>query len=216
MEKVTLYIETYDGAKTVTLDEELSIGRTDAANIVLGDAGLSRVNTTFFRDEDLVFVVDENSTNGTFVNGESVSGQPRQIFNGDRIKIGTETRIRVEIGQPSSVRQPPSVTDNNLSQAANSGQQTTGMPPQPNPKPAIPNPQSNASSPPPMLLFAAVGSTLLIAFFGIAAYLVVSRYEISASNSTANQRRRELPLPPRFRFASLTRSAAANWKIWTN
>ena len=67
MKNVTLHIETYDGAKTVTLEDETSFGRTDAAKIVLGDSGLSRLNTSFFRDEDAIFVVDENSTNGTFV-----------------------------------------------------------------------------------------------------------------------------------------------------
>jgi hypothetical protein len=49
MQIVTLYIETYGGEKTVRLDEEVTIGRTDAAQIVLGDTGLSRLNTTFFR-----------------------------------------------------------------------------------------------------------------------------------------------------------------------
>ncbi len=85
MQIVTLYIESYGDSKTVTLDEEISFGRTDAANIVLGDGGLSRLNTTFFRDEEAIFVVDENSTNGTFVNGERISGRPRQIFDGDKI-----------------------------------------------------------------------------------------------------------------------------------
>lgn len=62
MEKVSLHIETYDDARSVALDEEISIGRTSAADIVLSDGGLSRLNTTFFRDEDAIFVVDENST----------------------------------------------------------------------------------------------------------------------------------------------------------
>ena len=97
MKNVTLHIQNYDGKQSVALDDETSFGRTDAARVVLGDGGLSRLNTTFFRDEDAVFVVDENSTNGTFVNGAKVSGAPRQIFDGDQIKIGSETQIRVEI-----------------------------------------------------------------------------------------------------------------------
>jgi hypothetical protein len=174
MKTVTLYIESYDGTKTVALDEEISIGRTDAANIVLGDGGLSRLNTTFFRDEDLVFVVDENSTNGTFVNGERVAGRPRQIFNGDRIKIGSDTQIRVEIGQPSAVsRQPSPKAENSQPQTANSSQPIATEAPKPNPK----------SDAPPMILLAAVGSMFLIVFLGIAAYVVVSRYETIASNS---------------------------------
>jgi vacuolar-type H+-ATPase subunit E/Vma4 len=48
MKKVTLEIENSFERKTVSLDEELSVGRTSAAHLVISDAGLSRVNSTFF------------------------------------------------------------------------------------------------------------------------------------------------------------------------
>lgn len=85
--------------KSVTVENELSVGRTDQANVVLDDNGLSRLNTTFFVDEGRLLVVDENSTNGTFVNGERISGPPQILKNGDRLKIGTYTEIAVEIGE---------------------------------------------------------------------------------------------------------------------
>ena len=50
--KVTLHIEGPNDSRTVPLGEELSIGRTDLADLVLDDAGLSRKNTTFFIDDD--------------------------------------------------------------------------------------------------------------------------------------------------------------------
>ena len=102
MKNVTLYIESYDGRKPSRSMKKFPSGAPMPRRFVLGDGGLSRLNTTFFRDEDLVFVVDENSTNGTFLNGERISGQPRQVSNGDRIKIGTETTIRIEIGEKNS------------------------------------------------------------------------------------------------------------------
>lgn len=171
MKKVTLYIENLDGKKTVSLDEEISVGRTDAAGIVLGDGGLSRLNTTFFRDEDSVFVVDENSTNGTFVNGERISGAPRQIFDGDRVKIGSETIIRVEIGEKSAADQSPTMnrsfeTEKTKSQISNPSPPKIQSPNQ--------NPSQNSM---PMVLIAAVGSMLLIIFLGISGYLIASRYE---------------------------------------
>ena len=95
---VTLHIDGPFGSKTVTLADELSIGRTELAQLVLDDSGLSRVNTTFFVDGDEVFVADENSLNGTFLNGEKVEGRPRRLADGDQIRIGSDTRIRVEIG----------------------------------------------------------------------------------------------------------------------
>ncbi len=66
------------------------------AQVVLGDGQLSRLHATIFRDGDSVFVADENSLNGTFVNGERVSGEKR-LQNGDEIRLGSESFIFVEI-----------------------------------------------------------------------------------------------------------------------
>lgn len=81
-------------SKTVSVDDELSIGRTELADIVLDDSGLSRKNTTFFIDDGELLVADENSTNGTFVNGTRIS-RPQIVRSGDVIKIGTDTTITV-------------------------------------------------------------------------------------------------------------------------
>lgn len=76
MRTVTLHIVSAYSSKTVDVGEELSIGRTDAAGLVLDDTGLSSKNSTIFRDGDTVLIADENSTNGTFLNGKKVSGPP--------------------------------------------------------------------------------------------------------------------------------------------
>ena len=192
MKNVTLHIETYDGAKTVTLEDETSFGRTDAAKIVLGDSGLSRLNTSFFRDEDAVFVVDENSTNGTFVNGEKIASRPHQIFNGDRIKIGSQTNIRVEIGDiATGSRQSREAFGSQIpEQSSTKDRETNTEVPKPNPKPQIPNPKSD--SPPMMLIIAAAGSTLLILFLAIAAYLIFGNSESVSGNKKKNQNRKIL------------------------
>lgn len=107
MKKVVLHIDSEGEHREVTLKDEISIGRTDSAQIVLPDSGLSRVNTTIFRDGDEVFVVDENSTNGTFLNGERVFENPRQINDRDEITLGNETLIYVEIYAEKSVAAAP-------------------------------------------------------------------------------------------------------------
>ena len=185
MKNVTLQIETYDGVKTIKIDDETSIGRTDSARVVLGDSGLSRLNTSFFRDEDAVFVVDENSTNGTFVNGEKISSRPHRIFDGDRIKIGSETNIRVEIRDfqakiPDSKFQIPDSEPKN--QAAEDRRPKTEIP-----KPNSAVPESDSS---PLLIIAAAGSTLLILFVAIAAYLIVGRNESNAAGKKPNPNRK--------------------------
>lgn len=106
MKKVTLYITNQNESQTLDLEKELSIGRANLARIVLDDAGLSRLNTTIFRDGDEVLIVDENSTNGTFVNKERIYGAPRPLKNGDKINIGTHTNIYVEIADSRPVAPP--------------------------------------------------------------------------------------------------------------
>ncbi len=161
MKKVTLYIETAGDTKTVEIEDEISIGRTSTSKIVLDDVGLSRLNTTFFRDGDTVFVVDENSLNGTFVNGEKISNQPHRIFDGDIIKIGSETHIRVETVQsPKSEVQSPNFIEPPKSteqRAKDEGQRT--------------------KSKPPFAIIAAVLSTFAIVFFALIGILIASRYE---------------------------------------
>lgn len=98
----TLHISGPYGTRSIPVDNELSIGRTDLARVVLDDSGLSRVNTSFFIDEGELLVADENSTNGTFINGERIEGRPRVLRNGDRIKVGTYTEILVEIADVAS------------------------------------------------------------------------------------------------------------------
>src|SRR5215217_6809403 len=102
MQKVVLHIENSYERKTVELGEDLTVGRTDLSDLVLEDSGLSRKNTTFFRDGDAVLVADENSTNGTFLNGQRISGPPQELRDGDTLTIGSDTRVRVEIGESSA------------------------------------------------------------------------------------------------------------------
>jgi len=171
--KVTLHIESAYEKREVTVDGEVSIGRSDAAHIVLDDAGLSRKNTTFFIDDGELFVADENSLNGTFLNGEKVSGRPRLLHSGDTLKIGSNTTITVAIGgmqKPArSKGEPPGVPDMPLKDGT------------PNvPQSAIRNPQSEGI---PILLIAAAALTVLIVVLGAAAFIIVS-YAGKGENST--------------------------------
>lgn len=168
MQEIVLRIKTPSEDKTVTLEDELSVGRTDLSQIALDDAGLSRKNTTFFRDGDALFVVDENSLNGTFLNGEKISDAPVRVFDGDEIKLGSETRIQVEIGdKKSEVRSQKSVD-----KATDNAQRTTGT---------ISNPKSKTQDPKPaqpaFLLIAAGASALLIILVAVIALFIAGSYE---------------------------------------
>ncbi|MDQ6788410.1 MAG: FHA domain-containing protein [Acidobacteriota bacterium] len=178
MKKVNLYIETGGEKKTFTLEDELSFGRTNLSRVVLDDAGLSRLNTTFFRDEDLIFVVDEKSTNGTFIGGERISGEPRRVFDGDEITIGSETRIRVEIAEDSKIQIPNSKAKD---------QKLKTETPRPSPQSAAQNPKPKQ---PPYVLIAAVGFTFVIIFFAVIGLVIASRYEGGTGNSKSKPNQR--------------------------
>lgn len=173
MEKVTLHIDAPDGVQTVTLDEELTIGRTAESQLVLADTGLSRRNTTFFRDGDEILVVDEGSTNGTFLNDEPVTSGPRVVHNGDRIRVGSSTTISIRIDDTAS--------------AIPEGKEPTA--PQPvAAAPAAPPVSANADADntAKYLLIAAVGSAVLIVLVAAAALLISSRKQtpIGANSGT--------------------------------
>jgi hypothetical protein len=189
MQKVTLHIEIHSEKRTVLLDEELSIGRTDLAGIMLEDIGLSRINTTFFRDGDAVLVVDEKSLNGTYLNGEKLGERPREIGHGDLVKIGSSTHIRIEIGEREKQKaaEPPSFETSPQHFDIRRGKRIATA----DEKPAQIGGIASVTKRPQFLLIAAGASTFLILIFGLIAYLVVSRKDSGPGNSG----RRDSPPP---------------------
>jgi pSer/pThr/pTyr-binding forkhead associated (FHA) protein len=158
-------------SKTATVDGELSIGRTDQASVPIDDTGLSRVNTTFFIDDGELLVADENSTNGTFVNGERVT-RPRVLRPGDEIKIGSSTVIRLISDQPISAPQKTEVSE------------PAKTPPAQAPTPANQEPQDETDNS-KTILIAAGGLTVLIVFFTIIGIVVVSQQPTPNGNGIA-------------------------------
>lgn len=112
MKAVTLHIDAPDGVREITLEDELSIGRTNESAVIVADSGLSRRNTTIFRDGDDILVVDERSTNGTFLNGEKLDERPRILHDGDTLRLGSSTKITIEAGEkrPSAPVPTPAPT----------------------------------------------------------------------------------------------------------
>jgi pSer/pThr/pTyr-binding forkhead associated (FHA) protein len=81
------------GADLVQLgDDRVTVGRATGNDIVLADdTQVSRVHAVFERLGGTWSVRDVNSRNGTFVNGNRVSGEAR-LSAGDEIRIG-RTRV---------------------------------------------------------------------------------------------------------------------------
>jgi hypothetical protein len=193
--KVTLHIEGPYESREVPLEGELTVGRTELAKLVLDDAGLSRVNTTFFIDEEEVYVADENSLNGTDVNGEKITGRPRKLSNGDEVRIGSNTRIKVSIEGAASYAGYPSPTPKEA-------EPIISPPPSAPPvfsahtQSVIRDPQSK---PFPLVWIAAGALALFIVVFGAAALYFVWQ----GGGGTGGTTSKGVPPTPQIRSGSL-------------
>ena len=81
----------------------LRIGRTPPADVILADSEISRAHCVVALKDEELYVSDLNSTNGTFVDGEKVTGV-RLLPVGSILQVGNrslkhEWRSRIEIEQ---------------------------------------------------------------------------------------------------------------------
>lgn len=162
--KITLHISGPYENRVESVYDELSIGRSGDSDVVIDDTGLSRRNTTFFIDDGELLAADENSTNGTFINGEKLGGRPKPLRNGDLLTLGNGTKVRVEIGEghdTSSVASTPAPASPVQTPAAKS----------------TANAQNTSNAQPssfPMLAVASIMATFAILLFGgVALYLLL-------------------------------------------
>ncbi len=93
-------------------DKALSIGRDPSNDLVLSDSMVSRRHAVLERRGDQYVVRDNNSSNGTMVNGDKVSGD-QELRDGDLIAIGSARLLfQTEPGASGSAPTPiPDVTN---------------------------------------------------------------------------------------------------------
>ena len=109
MLEISLTYSTSEGSREIAIERERTTFGRGEADCRLDDQGLSRVHAAVYRDGDNVWIVDENSTNGSFVNGEKVRGSGTILKNGDRIKIGNHTTMVVRFSDARTAAQPAAV-----------------------------------------------------------------------------------------------------------
>ncbi|MBK8148816.1 MAG: FHA domain-containing protein [Acidobacteria bacterium] len=98
MLKASLTYRDENGAHEIDLREgRITFGRGSEADRQLDDTGLSRLHASVYRENDRIWVVDENSTNGSFVNDERVAPAGTPLRDGDEIAIGNRTKLTVRI-----------------------------------------------------------------------------------------------------------------------
>ena len=102
--QAALYVEDASMPLIVDLSERVTIGRRSprdtgiAPTIALNrfdafNRGISRIHAALYYENDTVMLVDEYSTNGTWVNGRKIEPmQPTPLKNGDEIRLA---RLRI-------------------------------------------------------------------------------------------------------------------------
>ncbi len=84
--KLIVIYGTHLGRQYRLNPKRMLIGRTDRSNIVIDDSSVSREHVSIERKDGRFILEDLKSTNGTFINGESVD--VRVLNHGDKIRIG--------------------------------------------------------------------------------------------------------------------------------
>jgi len=76
---------------------EISIGRDKSRDITLSDQKVSKLHAVVFWNENRFTITDQNSSNGTFVNGTKIRA-PTDLQGDDKIAIGSTTFNLVSAG----------------------------------------------------------------------------------------------------------------------
>ena len=119
MIEVVLIYPTPEGSRELKIEgERLTIGR-GAVDLRFDDNSLSRHHATIYHENGRVWILDENSTNGTFVNGETVAAQGTPLKNNDEIRVGNETTFAVKIGEKQKAVAAANSAAPQLARAAN-------------------------------------------------------------------------------------------------
>lgn len=97
MSDIVLSFSTPEGFRELPLNEgRISFGRGSDADIRFDDDSLSRLHATIYCEGGRIWIVDENSSNGSFVNGSPVGPSGKALIAGDEILLGNNSRIVVK------------------------------------------------------------------------------------------------------------------------
>jgi pSer/pThr/pTyr-binding forkhead associated (FHA) protein len=125
--------QTYDLNKDI-----ITVGRDITNDIVINDPEVSRHHMRFTRGAGGFTLEDLGSTNGTFINGQRLTGA-KPLNNGDMIGLGETVTLGYEmVGQ---ARSAPGVSDQPAAPASPYARQPV--------QPPSPAPESQQPAPPP-------------------------------------------------------------------
>jgi hypothetical protein len=98
MAKTGFTIQAPEGSREVFLTtDRLTIGRGPGVDVAIDDSSLSAIHCSIHRQDDKLWILDENSEAGSFVNGEPVAALGTPLSPGDEITLGAYISVRVNL-----------------------------------------------------------------------------------------------------------------------
>jgi FHA domain len=156
------------------VDGEVTVGREQgSADLVIEDPGVSRRHARFLASGGAVTVEDLGSSNGTFVNGERISGSV-ELGAGDEVQLGG-TVLGIEGADAATALMPPGTdaTEEHPGPAPRGPAPAQPSPSRgPAPRRLAPHPQQESNLPALAAVFLGPLSILLVLFSSGAAFLV--------------------------------------------
>lgn len=74
--------------ESYAIERDATIGRSKKCDICIDDPFLSQEHAQILVRDGGVFLLDLESTNGTFLNDEQISGDAIELFSGDSVHLG--------------------------------------------------------------------------------------------------------------------------------
>lgn len=103
-----LKIVTPDGREYALAPGALRLGRSEENDVVINDPQISRRHAEIHSDAQSSAIIDLNSANGTFVNGQRLTPHhPHRLQAGMSIRLGTEATVHVQAGLPVRQKTAP-------------------------------------------------------------------------------------------------------------
>jgi len=87
----TAHLFFIEGNHFDLLQDQTSIGRDEKNNIVLDNLRISRFHARIYKENDIYRIIDNNSTLGTYVNGNKI--RSHTLKNGDVIRMGDVSAV---------------------------------------------------------------------------------------------------------------------------
>lgn len=119
MQSNVAWLLEYRGQEYLIPPQGLRIGRGYDNDVIIQDDQVSRRHAYAWDAQGIVFIRDEGSMNGTFVNGKRIAA-PTPLRPDDRIEIG-QTMLRVRLATGGAAPAVSSARASNLSYAIGTG-----------------------------------------------------------------------------------------------